>query len=290
MPEASVDRRIDDLGLGERELRDAAMTPSASGGDRPRMADRSRRGRSRLDTRAERRADRGRRSPASVARRGRTTPTSPAASCCGRGRDDRLGSGEALRADAATLGYADASISDAGADVVTLRGVGRRPRGRRQRSSRSRQRRRASSRTSATSRSCGCTRLPRSASQTRSASARVDRRRASRERRSSRASRRARRCPGSEPEPRPLALREGDVAAGVLGDRRLAVSAPSRTAQRLAVADRGEGRQARVEPLAEARAPPRSGPASNWARARAAIHARCVGRSTLRPSQATGPS
>ncbi len=54
---------------------------------------------------------------------------------------------------------------------------------------------------------------------------------------------------GLRPEPRPLAFGEGRVAAGVLGDRVLAAQGPVEDRPGLAVADRGEGGQARVEAL-----------------------------------------
>src|SRR5207249_3034387 len=57
--------------------------------------------------------------------------------------------------------------------------------------------------------------------------------------------------PGLGPEPGPLALRERLVAAGVLGDRGVASQLAVQDGPCLAVADRGEGRQPRVEVLPE---------------------------------------
>ena len=58
-------------------------------------------------------------------------------------------------------------------------------------------------------------------------------------------------------EPCPLALRERDVALGVELDRGLAAERAVEDRPRLAVADRREGRQPGIEPLAEGAAPPR---------------------------------
>ena len=69
-------------------------------------------------------------------------------------------------------------------------------------------------------------------------------------------------------EPRPLALRERRVAAGVLGDRRLARQLAVEDRPRLAVADRRERRQGRDRTARGATRASSTRPASNWARAR----------------------
>ncbi len=102
-----------------------------------------------------------------------------------------------------------------------------------------------------------------------------DRRRPEQVRRRSRSfRRRATRCPARRRNQVALALREGDVAADVGLDRGLAGQRRRRGPPTPRGSRSREGRQAGVEAARAAPAPPRSRPASNWARARAAIRRR----------------